>query len=128
MKSSSEILNAFYTFVTTGNISITGRVYQGKAILTDQSENIEINVLFNNHRYIQNGTINLNLYVMSRADNTPNVSRMQELSAEIVSKLGDGREGNYRFQIEQESGLLKDEQSQDKMYFINYKFNYQTIN
>lgn len=127
MKSSNEILNAFYSYVVAGNISITGRVYQGKAILTEQDENIEINVLNNDHRnYVQRGLINLNLYMKGRADNTPNISRMTELGTEIVTALGKGANGNYKFQIDNESGILEDE-SQDKMYFINYKFNYQTI-
>lgn len=128
MKSSETILTAFHNFLVSTGVQdvITGEIHKGKFVPNNQAENIEINVLTNFNGYVQRGTINLNLYVVKNADNTFNQARIEEITSQLSTLLADGNTNDYRFQIEQQSGMI-DDPTLDKMVLKNIKFNFQTI-
>lgn len=128
MKSSEKVLTQFGLYLLDKGVNtlITGNIYKSRFIPTDQLENIEIGVLFSRNEYVQTGIINLNLYIPSDVMGRPNTKRFEEIADVLSADLSQGIHGNYRFQIETQSGVMQDE-TQDKMYFKNIRFNFQTI-
>lgn len=128
MKSSETVLAAFYNFLIQQGLDqqISGKIYVGHRLFEDQDENVEIGTLTNFNSYVQTGILNLNFWVKSQADNTPDLARVIVISEWISDNLKKGQYGNYRFDIEQQSGLVADIEL-DKMYYKNFRFNFQTI-
>ena len=128
MKSSFDILTALYKILNVTDLTsvITGKIYKGVVPGESQLEDIEINVLTNPNEYLQNGYVNLNIYMIEDSRGRTNTKRFSEI-INIVTPLVDDVEGSgIHFQMENQSGVLKD-QDRDKMYFINLKINYQTL-
>lgn len=128
MISTTRIATIFYQNLINKDVHtlISGKIYKHFSDFNNDLENLEINVINNKNRYIQTGFLNLNLYIKSGANNMPNNDRFDELNALLEPLLRESTYGNVRFQIDSQSGVLIDE-THDKLHFINYKFNFQTI-
>lgn len=128
MRRGNQILTEFYKLCKTKGLDVLvadgiHKIQHSKA----GKEYIEMWMLANNGRaYVQEGYINLNLFIESLADGRPNLSRIDTLTDSIHLALKSEVTEFVRFQIEQESGVIPDK-LQDKMFFINFKINFQTI-
>ena len=128
MKSNFDILNALYKILNVPEITseINGRIYKANVPKTSQNEDIEINVLTNPNRYVQNGYANINLYCVEDSSGRANTKRLADISNKIVPLLKDTKKDGFYFQIENQGGVFKD-QERDHIYFFNLKINYQTL-
>ena len=130
MRSSSEVLTEFYKLGLVKGLDtlVNDGFYKHQYIGRKGSgEYLECWLLSNNGRiYVQQGYVNLNLFVESLEDGRPDMKRMEYLTEQIHILMDKNVTTNIRFQIEQESGVM-DDKLQDKMFFINFKFNFQTI-
>ena len=128
MKSSFDILNALYKVLNVTGLTsvITGKIYKGAVPKTSQLEDIETNVLTNPNQYLQSGYANVNINLIEDSLGRVNTKRFSEILNIVTPLLEDTEKDGFYFQIESQSGILKD-QDRDKMYFINLKINYQTL-
>ena len=128
MKSSSKISSILYKVISVPVLSdeITGAIYKGYVPLKSQLENIEINVLTNPNKYITDGYANINIYCIEDDKGRANTKRIEEISDIIRPLIEDTEHSGIYFQLENESGILRD-QKRDKMSFVNFKINFQTL-
>ena len=128
MKSSLTISSALYQALNVSAVTnvITGKVYVGDIPDGNQLENISINTLSNPNDYVQEGYLNLNIYVLGTKSGRPNLSRFKEILDVVLPLVENNSKNDVYFQIDDDKGIFKD-QDADSMYFYNLKLIFQTL-
>ena len=128
--STSKILTTFYQLLVSKLVHemISGQIDKGRFLEREgETETIEINILNSRAEYVQSGYLNLNLILDNLQDGRANHARFEELGSQLIDALRSNTFLNVHFEIENISGVLPDEIRQTKS-FVNYKFNFNTIN
>lgn len=128
MQSNFKILSALYGLINQPQVKdlVGGGIYKSGTPKTLTKESVEINILTSLEGYLQQGYANVNIYVPSRVNGLPNTRRMEQIAEVVQPLILDAQKGNYRFQIESQSGPLADIE-RDNIYFYNFKLTYQKI-
>ena len=129
MNSSLDVLSALYQVVNIPSVTdtITGAVYIGEAPHAKKNkQNIELNVLDNKNRYLQNGYCNVNISLIETQSGRPDLGKFKEVVNVLKDLLQDAQHDNYWFQIEDDKGVFKD-QDRDSVYLYNFKLTFQTL-
>ena len=107
--------------------SISGLILIGEvAGGDDDKEHITLNCLTNKNRYLQNGFINLNIYVPQLKSGRCNTLRFKEIIDLVKPIVEDLTTNGYHYQIDDDKGIFKD-QDRDLMYFNNIRLEFQTL-
>lgn len=127
MKLGNEILTNAYKLLKVSALTnvISGNVYKGNVNPKSNKEDVEINLLTNSNKYVQNGYVNVNVYVPN-IQNRTNIKRIDLITEIIVSLIDNKKTENNAFQIENQSGYIQDE-TRDMMSFVNLKINFQIL-
>lgn len=129
MVSTLDINSALYMKVNIPAVTnvISGKVYIGDFPSGDQLENITINTLTNPNQYLQNGFMNLNVYVPEQQVGRPPLARFKQIVDILIPLVLDTQnDQSYFFQIDDDKGLLRDNEN-DGMWFYNIRLEFQKL-
>lgn len=129
MKSSIDILSELHKvlFVDPLKSALTGEILIGDIAGGDEDrEHVTLNCLTNSNEYLQNGIINLNIYVPQLKSGRANNKRFKELIDLVKPLVEEVTTANIHFQIVDDKGIMKD-QDRDYMYFNNIRLEFQTL-
>lgn len=130
MVSTLDINSALYRLVNVPAITdeISGKVYIGGFKYNDQLENITINTLANPNQYLQNGYMNLNVYVPQSTAGVPPLARFKKIIDILMPLVLDTKYNNsFFFQIDDDKGMFEDP-DHDGMWFYNIRLEFQQHN
>ncbi|WP_417444644.1 hypothetical protein [Joostella sp.] len=130
MVSTLDVNSALYRLVNVPAINdvISGKVYIGSFPDGNQDENITINTLTNPNQYLQNGYMNLNVYVQEPSSGVPPLSRFKQIIDVLIPLVLDAQKDyTYFFQIDDDKGFFKDT-DHDGMWFYNLRLEFQQHN
>jgi hypothetical protein len=148
MKSPFSVINALRNLVGVPVLKdeISGQIYKVSRPSKSQDEDVVINVLAIDGKYLQSGYANVNIYVKDVQSGLVNTSRLEKL-CEIAVELLDNKKAvdhdilvqidgedhslfggaSYVFfEIESPGVILKD-QDQENTHFINIKLKFKTL-
>lgn len=136
MLSAIEVINILYVHiknivVVTGIKKINGSVYKMQRPINSDKEDIVINSLPISGSQIQEGVLNVNIYVpdikLMNSDKTastflPNTARMTELSRLAINDLSEfwSPDGDYVFELEN-TGIYPEDNNQ---HYINLRIRF----
>lgn len=129
MVSTLDINSALYMKVNIPAVTnvISGKVYIGDFPSGNQLENITINTLTNPNRYLQNGYMNLNIYVPEQQAGRPPLARFKQIVDILIPLVLDTQnDQSYFFQIDDDKGFFRDNEN-DGMWFYNIRLEFQKL-
>lgn len=130
MKSSFEIQNILYRLLNVASITnaIDGEIHKGHVPAGSQKQDVEINVLANENKYLQTGFINVNFYCKQIQENAANFKKLDEVNLLLMGLIDGKQAENVNLQVEQQTGPHKDkEPGRDGMYYTNLKIKFNTL-
>lgn len=131
MQSSFKILSACFQLINVPAVtSLVPQIYIGNPPLNEQTESISLNQLTNPNQYLQNGFLNLNIFVPKLRSGRDNLSRFEQLINIIIPLVEDSNivteDGTFHFQIDDDKGIFNDENT-DGMSYYNLRLTFQTL-
>lgn len=139
---SSGAINILFDFIKesdllTGLKKVSGNLFRLQRPINSAKEDVVINSLTMDRDDVQNGVLNVNIYVPNKSitvggitDKTqPNTTRLEELSNISNTVLGNGNEvwsedGSISFNIQQDV-IFADENNQ---HYINFRIEFYSPN
>src|SRR5690606_42006807 len=126
MVSTLDINSALYRLVNVPAITdeISGKVYIGGFKYNDQLENITINTLENPTQYLQNGFMNLNVYVPQSTAGAPPLARFTKIIDILMPLVLDTKyDKSFLFQIDDDTGMSEDP-ARDAVWFVKRRLDW----
>jgi hypothetical protein len=138
-KTSLDVENILYSEVKnslliTGPKKITGGLYKSKRPINSTKEDVVINSLPLNRKQLQEGLLNMNVYVPNLEvtqggvidKSLPDTARLTELAAIASLVVGDinAADGDYSFILQQDN-VFEDTNNQ---HYINLRIEFTSIN
>lgn len=140
MKTTLEAEDLIFSYVDTSSLKTEiatrgGEVFKGLRPINDRKEAVEVVALVVDNEQLQDGIVNVNVFVPNLVINVNNVqddtqpdhARLKQLA--IIGKgiFNDNffASGDYGFELQQQS-VIRDEVS--KQHYINFRIRFYSIN
>jgi len=107
---------------------ISGDIYKGITPAKSQLQDIEIKVLTNNNKYLQNGYVNINFYCQQIREGIPDNKKLSEVTTILMNLIDKKNIQGILFDVESQTGAIKDQEpGRDGIFFTNLKVKFNTI-
>ena len=130
MKSSFNIESIIYKALNIAAVTdfISGSIYKGTAPAKSQLQDVEIKVLVNNNKYLQNGFVNINFYCQQIKEGIPNNKKLSEVNDILMTLIDNRLIQGVLLDVESQTGAIKDQEpGRDGIFFTNLKVKFNTL-
>lgn len=130
MKSSFKIESIIYKALNTTALTdfISGDIYKGQVPAKSQLQDVEVKVLANNNKYLQNGFVNINFYCQQIKEGIPDNLKLSEINDILIGLIDNKNIEGILFEVESQAGAIKDnEPGRDGIFFTNLKVKFNTL-
>ena len=130
MKTTLDLVDVVWQLLNSSSLKgeITGGVYKLKRPLNSAKEDVVVNSLPVSNEQLQTAIVNVNVFVIDlevgiegEKNTMPDIARLKQLAAMTVDILQDGIDGDYTWDVQQQT-VIEDEGNDQ--HFVNIRLEF----